>query len=330
MSDHPGRSYGLHHVTAIATDPRRNREFYVDLLGLRLVKRTVNFDDPGTYHLYYGDRIGSPGTILTFFPWPRARRGSLGAGMTHTTAFAVPETSLGWWQERLRSNSVVMGEVEERFAEAALPFLDPDGMRLELVATAEPIETTETWREGPVDPSRAIRGFHSVTLLERDVDPTAGVLTGLLGYTPTAEIGGRHRFSAPGGAPGRYVDLLIENTGAGSVAAGTVHHVAFRAADDAQQASIHRQVQASGTGVSPVMDRQYFRSIYFREPGGVLFEVATDPPGFTRDESVEQLGTSLKLPEWYEADRDRIEAALPDLGSPGRVHEPRPATGDPR
>lgn len=310
----PSPDPGLHHVTAIATDPRRNREFYVDLLGLRLVKRTVNFDDPGTYHLYYGDRVGSPGTILTFFPWPRARRGSIGAGMTQTTAFAVPEASLGWWQQRLRSASVVTGDVEHRFDEAALPFLDPDGMRLELVAAAEPIAPTELWDEGPIEPSRAIRGFHSVALLQREPEPTARVLTDLLGYRPAAESGRRHRFSVGGRAPGRHVDLLIEATAGGHVAAGTVHHVAFRAADDARQASTRERVQASGTGVSPVMDRQYFRSIYFREPGGVLFEVATDPPGFTRDESVEELGTSLKLPPWYESERERIEAALPDLG----------------
>jgi glyoxalase family protein len=244
--------------------------------------------------------------------------------MTRTTSFAVPEGSIGWWRDRLRAASVVTGEIEERFEEAALPFLDPDGMRLELVAAPGPTPAAEHWPASGIALDRAIRGFHGVTLLERAPEPTAAVLEGLLGYALSGTEGARHRFSVGGTDAGRHVDLLIDaSAGPGNGAAGTVHHIAFRAADDGQQEAIRERLVSAGTGVSPVMDRQYFRSIYFREPGGVLFEIATDPPGFTHDESVDELGTGLKLPPWLESDRDRIEATLPALRPAARPPEAR-------
>lgn len=308
---------GIHHVTAIATDPQRNVDFYAGVLGLRLVKRTVNYDDPGTYHLYYGDEEGRPGTILTFFPWPRARRGSRGTGQATVTAFSVPEGSLGWWDERLGRFGVIREDVTRRFDEEVLAFLDPDGMKLELAAHAGAADLPP-WADGPVDAAHAVRGFHSVTLAESDPEATAGVL-GSMGFTAAGEAGLRHRFRGSGGAAeaGTRVDLLIDPHGSpGHVAAGTVHHVAFRAADDADQLRWRETLLGRGLHVTPVLDRNYFHSIYFREPGGVLFEIATDPPGFAIDESVEELGSALRLPPWLEAQRERLESVLPQLEAP--------------
>lgn len=303
---------GIHHVTAIASDPRTNLDFYTDVLGLRLVKRTVNFDDPGTYHLYYGDGGGTPGTILTFFPYPGARRGARGAGQATTTAFSVPEGSLGWWLERLERYGVPRDEPVERFDEEAVTFLDPDGLKLELVAHAG-AEEHVPWKHGPVPPERSIRGFHSVALTLRSATPTAELLAEGLGLTADGEAGGRSRFR--GTSPvGARVDLIESPGGtAGTVAAGTVHHVAFRVPTEEEQLAWRDRLLDAGLGVTPVQDRQYFRSIYFREPGGVLFEIATDPPGFTADETVEELGSALKLPPWLERHRGEIAAALPSL-----------------
>lgn len=303
---------GIHHVTAIASDPRSNLEFYTDVLGLRLVKRTVNFDDPGTYHLYYGDHVGTPGTILTFFPYPGARRGTRGVGQATTTAFSVPEGSLGWWVERLDRYGVPRDEPVERFDEEALTFLDPDGLKLELVAhdgVGEPI----SGEGGPVPAEVAIRGFHSVALTLGSATPTADILVEGLGLEAAGEAAGRARFR--GTAPiGARVDLIESpGTSRGTVAAGTVHHVAFRVPTEAEQVAWRDRLIEAGLGVTPVQDRRYFRSIYFREPGGVLFEIATDPPGFSADESVEELGSGLRLPPWLEPHRGQIEASLPLL-----------------
>ena len=301
---------GIHHVTAMASDPQANVDFYTGVLGLRLVKKTVNFDDPGTYHLYYGDEVGHPGTIMTFFPWPLARRGVQGAGQATVTSFAVPEDSLGFWTERLARLGVTFDGVKTRFDEEVLTLLDPDGLRLELVARAD---GRPGWADGPVPAEHAVRGFDGVTLTEWNLDVTQNVLAGTLGFRRVGEEGDRVRFEAASGE-GSRVDVLASPSAArGRVSAGTVHHVAFRAADEADQLAWREAVGESGLYVTPVLDRQYFRSIYFREPGGVLFEIATDPPGFTWDEPVESLGSGLKLPPWLEESRSRIEAALPPV-----------------
>lgn len=317
---------GIHHVSAIATDPQQNVELYAGLLGLKLVKRTVNFDDPGTYHLYYGDETGSPGTLMTFFPIPAARRGSRGAGQATTTAFSVPTGSLGWWRDRLAAAGVVHQDPEGRLDEEALVFLDGDGLRLELVEdpAAEDRPPWSPQAGSPVAESRAIRGFHSVALTVVDETPSRRVLEGM-GYGHQVSEGRRHRFLAGGAeegaaaVPGAVVDLIVSHeTGAGRGGAGTVHHVAFRAADDADQLAWREQVMELGARPTDVLDRQYFHSIYFREPGGVLYEIATDPPGMTIDETVPELGTALQLPPWLEGQRQGIENRLPALHDPTR------------
>jgi len=303
---------GIHHVTAMAGDPQANVDFYTGVLGLRLVKKTVNFDDPGTYHLYYGDEVGHPGTIMTFFPWPMARRGVQGAGQATVTAFSVPEGSLGFWTERLDRLGIPFDGPKTRFEEEVLTVLDPDGLRLELIARAG--DGRPGWDKGPVQPEHAVRGFDGVTLTEWNLDITEGVLAGTMGFQRVGEQGDRVRFAAGSSR----VDVLASPSAArGHISAGTVHHVAFRAADEADQLAWREAIAESDLYVTPVLDRQYFRSIYFREPGGVLFEIATDPPGFTRDEPVESLGTALKLPPWLEESRSRIEEVLPPI----EVHE---------
>lgn len=310
---------GIHHVTAIATDPQKNLDFYSGLLGLRLVKKTVNFDDPGTYHFYFGDGLGHPGTILTFFPWPLARRGSRGSGQATVTAFSVPEGSLGYWQQRLQTMGALVEEPRQRFDEEALAFYDPDGLKLELVAHAEGANG-EPWGDGPVLEEHGIRGFHSVTLSEKNLDATAELLTATMGLSAVGDQDRRFRFETAGSGIGTRVDLLhTPETGFGRIAAGTVHHVAWRVPDQVSQATWRETLEDLELVPTDVKDRQYFQSIYFREPGGVLFEFATDPPGFTRDERPEQLGTGLKLPPWLEPHRDRIERTLPAITVPGRV-----------
>jgi glyoxalase family protein len=307
---------GLHHVTAIAGDPQANVDFYVSVLGLRLVKRTVNFDDPTTYHLYYGDEVGQPGTILTFFPWPGAPRGRRGTGQTTATAFAVPPGSLDWWMERLAGRGADFARIEERFGELVLPAQDADGLAIELVeqrgAAQRPF-----WTDGPVPLQRAIRGFHSVTLTEQGYERTAALLSGVMGFKPSGEERSRFRYTSGRDAPGATIDVVCApGLQAGRVAAGTVHHIAFRCATDEDQMAWRSRVAAAGMNVTPVLDRQYFRSIYFREPGGVLFEIATDPPGFTLDETPAALGTVLRLPPWLEGRRAHIEERLPRLRLP--------------
>ncbi len=304
---------GLHHITAMASDPRQNLDFYTRLLGLRFVKKSVNQDDPGTYHLYYGDYAASPGTILTFFPWPSLRRGRPGTGQAYATAFSVPAGSLPFWQERFRRLGVTQQAIEPRFADHVLPFLDPDGLRLELVATREAdARTAAPAQDVPADV--AIRGFHSSTLALTDLAATAQVLTGSMGYTVTGQEGHRTRYAAGQGGPGTYVDLFTDPAlPRGLNGAGTIHHVAFRVPDDATEVSARHVLLEDGLQVSPVIDRAYFKSIYYREPAGVLFEIATDGPGFAIDEPLDQLGTKLGLPPHLEVHRAEIEAALPKL-----------------
>ncbi|HEY7202098.1 MAG TPA: ring-cleaving dioxygenase [Candidatus Dormibacteraeota bacterium] len=305
---------GIHHVTAITGDAQTNVDFYVGLLGLRLVKRTVNFDDPGSYHLYYGDELGRPGSAMTFFVWPGAYRGRQGPGQVGATAFSVPSGSLDWWGQRLEDADVVVEPVEDRLGDEVMGFDDPEGMRLELVAADQP-DPREPWRDGLVPAQRAIRGFHSVTLSLAGYEETARMLTGTLGFQPVAAGGPRARYTT--GEPGGVVDLLAQpDAPAGLTAAGTVHHVAWRTPDDPSQLAWRERVVAAGYDVTPVLDRQYFHSIYFREPGGVLFEIATDVPGFTVDEPAERLGEELRLPARLEPLRAELALRLPPFTVP--------------
>jgi glyoxalase family protein len=307
---------GIHHITAIAGDPQRNLDFYAGTLGLRLVKLTVNFDDPGTYHLYYGDQTGSPGSILTFFPWPEGRRGRQGTGQIATVALAVPPASLGFWIERLLSQGIKYEGPARRFDEQVLALSDPDGLRLELVATPRAAGVA-AWSEGSLSPEHGIRGLHGATIWEDGDNGSAQFLTGTMGLEPAGDEGGLQRFQSAGSGLGTVVDLRRASGfwgGAGGV--GTVHHMAFRAASDDEQLEKRSEIEAQGLGVTPVIDRQYFRSVYFREPGGVLFEIATDGPGFMIDEPAAELGTHLQLPPMYEPNRREIEHALPPLRLP--------------
>lgn len=304
---------GIHHITAIASDPQANIDFYTGALGLRLVKVTVNFDDPGSYHFYYGDGQGTPGTILTFFAWPGAWQGRHGNGQVTVTSFAVPQGSLTFWRERLRANQVAVEGPLERFGQPILSFMDGDGLQLELVETAA-TDSARAWTGSGVPAGAAIRGFHSATLSETGYQRTATLLTEQMGFRPIGQEQNRFRYEIEKGGPGKTVDVLCAPDGhEGRVAAGAVHHIAWRTPDDAQQHEWLTQVGRLGYNVSPIMDRVYFHSIYFREPGGILFEIATDSPGFAIDESFEQLGSGLRLPPWLEARRARIEAALPAI-----------------
>jgi glyoxalase family protein len=308
---------GLHHVTAIASDPQRNLDFYVGLLGLRFVKRTVNFDDPGTYHFYFGDRRGTPGTILTFFPWPGVRRGIRGTGQIEATAFAISTNSVGYWLERLKQQHVAAERTPSRFGDEVIRFVDPDGLLLELIASNS-LPPVEPWLDSPIPPEHALRGFHSVSAALEGYENTARLLTDTFGYRVIAESGNRFRFgSSDDSAPGRILDLLcLPDIGIGRVAAGSVHHIAFRAHDKQEQLGWREQLVDLGYNVTPVIDRIYFHSIYFREPGGVLFEIATESPGFTFDETIEDLGSGLRLPPWLESARSQIEKILPSVHTP--------------
>ena len=305
---------GLHHVTAIAGNPPHNLNFYRHILGLRLVKRTVNFDDPGTYHFYYGDETGRPGTVLTFFIWEHAGRGRVGVGETQQTAFRVPVQSLGYWTHRFVEQGVSHQAPEKRFGQSVLAFSDPDGMRLALVgvsdATSEP-----GWSGTDIPPEHAIRGFHGVMLLLDDATKTGSVLTTVLGLKEAGREGSVIRYRAAS-SPGGIVDIYqAKGFLPGRQGHGSVHHIAFRAKDDAEQAEMARKlVTQHNLHPTGQRDRTYFRSIYFREPGGVLFEIATEAPGFAVDEPLASLGNSLKLPPSLEPQRKEIESELPPLG----------------
>ncbi len=305
-------THGIHHITAMASDARRNLAFYTQILGLRLVKQTVNFDDPGTYHLYYANYEGAPGTVLTFFPWPGLRRGRPGTGQVYATAFSIPAGSLPYWQERLRSHQLALAAPVQRIGGNVIGFADPDGLILELIETAgDPRPPTP---HPDIPAAHAIRGFHSATLALSQPDETAALLTGLMGYRESRREANRVRYAAGDGQPGTFVDVLVDpSLPRGLNGAGTVHHIAYRTPDDATELRAKALLERNGFQVSPVMDRNYFHSIYYREPEGILFEIATDPPGFTVDESLEQLGSGLRLPAKYEARRADIEAALPPL-----------------
>ena len=308
---------GLHHVTAIASDPQRNLDFYAGVLGLRFVKRTVNFDDPGTYHFYFGEARGTPGTIMTFFAWPGARRGIRGTGQVDTVAFAIPKNSTGYWLERLKQEHVPAERTSPRFHEELIRFIDPDGLFIELIESGAP-PNVEGWHGSSVPAEHSIRGFHSVSAALEGYERTAKLLTDSFGYRLVNQSNNRFRLASQNEtAAGRVVDLLcMPEANPGRVAAGSVHHIAFRARDGEEQRQWREHLVALGYNVTPVIDRVYFHSIYFREPGGILFEIATDPPGFTLDEDLNQLDESLQLPPWLESSRSQIEKGLPPIAPP--------------
>jgi len=306
---------GIHHVTAIAGSPQRNIDFYAGVLGLRLVKLTVNYDDPDTYHLYYGDELGHPGSIITFFAWPSGEKGRLGTGQLTTTSFSVPEGSLEYWMLRFREHKVSFETPVQRFGQKTIPFVDHDGLRLELVENEA--DRRKPRDGGPVPSGKAIRGFNGVTLSEEGYDKTAWLLKDILGFKQTKQENNRFRYEAAESEVGCIVDVLCTpDAPRGNVSVGTVHHVAWRTQDDEEQKQWRQEIVKVGLNVTPIIDRKYFHSIYFREPGGVLFEIATDPPGFTVDEPAAQLGTRLALPSWLEALRENLEQTLPPVHLP--------------
>ena len=307
------KSAGIHHITAIAGEPKRQVAFYTRTLGLRFVKRTVNFDDPGTWHLYYGDEVGSPGTALTFFIWKDLPKGQHGAGEAQEIALAIPEGSLDYWIKRLDARGVAHGAPTKRFGETAIALEDPDGLKLELM-TYKAAAAIPGWSNGEVPAEHAIRGFHGITLEVRDPAPTARVLIEVFGFKPAGVEHNRHRYLAEGGPLGRVIDMRITlGSPRSQQGLGINHHIAFRAANDAEEMEMRRRALALGLNATEQVQRNYFRSVYFREPGGILFELATDDPGFTIDEAKDKLGQKLVLPPWYEPHRAKIEAALPPL-----------------
>jgi len=313
--------HGIHHVTAISGEAQENFDFYTGVLGLRLVKRSVNQDVPDTYHLFYADAEGHPGTDLTFFPWPQMPPGRKGAGFTVEVGLAVPEDSLDFWAERLETHGVDWEAPETRFGEQVLRLRDPHGLELSMTGTSKPRETAP-WPESPIPERHQIRGFHTVRLWERNLATSARFLRDALGYEPVAEEGGWHRFGVDGGGSGKWIEIReLPGERLGSWGTGAVHHVAFRVTGDEEQAELWQRVQAAGASPTPVIDRFWFRSVYFKEPGGALFEIATDGPGFTVDEDQAHLGEQLILPPWLESYRRDIEAALPPLDTV--EHEPK-------
>lgn len=304
---------GIHHITAISGNARRNHDFYTQVLGLRMVKKTVNFDDPGTYHFYYGNETGTPGTILTFFPWEGIVDGRAGTGMATEIGYSVTKDSLEFWADRFRRLNVRQGEVAERLGEQYLPFRDPDGLKIDLIASKY-ADDRKPWVTPEVGAVNAVRGFHSVTLTLRNIKPTAAILTDVFGYRLEQQEGNRHRYSTDAIPTAAIVDLVETPDGARGVnGGGTNHHVAFRVANEEIQMAFREKILGRGLPITPKINRDYFFSLYFREPGGVLFELATDNPGFTVDEPLDQLGTHLQLPSQYEAMRGKIEKSLPPL-----------------
>ena len=330
--------FGIHHVTAITSNPQKNIDFYTGDLGLRLVKLSVNQDDPTAYHLYFGDELGRPGTILTFFHWPNIPRGRRGTSQVIATSFLIPENSINHWIDRFKSRQIEYNGPYKRFNdEQVITFHDPDGLELELVAhTSAEDRIVNVWKKGPIPVDDAIRGFYSVTLAEEGYERTASVLTDELGFIPTLQDGSRFRYeisptassstsldTEQGGVGGvggaKVVDVLcLPYTQQAIIGIGSVHHVAFRTPTDEQQLVLRRNIVKARLNATPVIDRFYFHSVYFREPGGVLFEIATNPPGFTVDEKLDALGTRLVLPPWLESMRSDLERILPPVIYPKR------------
>ncbi len=299
---------GIHHITAIAGDPQANIDFYTGVLGLRLVKKTINFDAPDVYHFYFGDELGQPGTVFTTFPFKGARRGVKGTGELTYTAFSIPLESLDYWSARLKKFNYPISDVQTRFGEKLIRFEDHDGMGIELIANDS--DDRKGWTYGTIPAEYSIRGFYGATLNLKSKELTEKLLLGHMDYRFIGEEQGRFRYGTEG-KPGDILDILVNPTGyRGQQSAGTVHHIAFRTANTSSQLEIQKILMENGYQVTEVKDRNYFKSIYFREPGGVLFEIATDEPGFAIDEEEAHLGELLKLPDWAEPSRDKIEAAL--------------------
>lgn len=311
---------GLHHITVIAGDAQENLDFYAGVLGMRLVKKTVNQDVPGTYHLFYADGEAHAGTDLTFFPWPDMPPGQSGVGLTVEVALAVPTGSLEYWSDRLAHHGIQTGAPVARFGERVLTFADPHGLRVALIETADHREFTP-WSKSPVPEPSQVRGLHGVRLLERSAAPTVEFLTGTLGFEEIGQEDGWRRFALPGDRSGRILDVKESpNERQGTWGTGSVHHIAWRVPDDSTELTVQRRLHYAGRRPTPVIDRFWFKSVYFREPGGALFEIATDGPGFGVDEPLAQLGGRLVLPPWLEPQRTLIEAGLQPLREP----EPEP------
>ena len=324
--------FGIHHVTAITSDPQKNIDFYTNILGLRFVKLTVNQDDPTSYHLYYGDELGRPGTILTFFHWPNLPRGHRGTSEVAATSFLIPNDSIGYWIDRFTNQKIKFDGPIKRFGtEKVITFQDPDGLSLELVAHESANDReANVWKGGPIPAKHSIRGFYSITLSEVGYERTSSVLTDELGFIPARHEGGRFRYEIPAastsparvqveetGERANIVDVLcLPDRRQAVMGTGSVHHVAFRTPTDEQQKILRRNIVKAGLDATPVIDRFYFHSVYFREPGGVLLEIATNPPGFTIDESEEDLGTHLVLPPWLESVRKDLVKILPPVRLP--------------
>ena len=306
------RILGIHHITAIAGNAKRNHDFYTKVLGLRLVKKTVNFDDPGTYHFYFGDEVGTPGTILTFFPWEGIQKGKQGTGMATDIGYSIPRDTLAFWKERFHKHQIEITSEGKRFGEDFISILDPDGLPLTFIVPSTN-DTRKPWGTPEIS-SEGIRGFHSISLSLRKLELTARILTDIFGYSLQGNEGNRYRYKTDAIDTAAIVDLIEDTTSGSAInAGGTIHHVAFRVKDEETQMAFRKRIEEYGLNITEKIDRNYFFSLYFREPGGVLFEIATDNPGFAIDEEVHALGSNLKLPAQYENYRARIEQVLPTL-----------------
>ncbi len=304
---------GIHHITAVAGDPQQNYEFYTQVLGLRLVKKTVNFDDPSIYHLYYGNEAGDPGSIITFFPWQHLQNGKPDRGQVVAVGFSVPTRSKSFWIEHLNELDIDFEDPFERFGKEVIGLQDPDGLHLELVFDPN-ADDIQAWNDGPVPGEHMIRGIHGATLAEGNYTKTGQLLEDHLGFTLTNQLDNRYEYQTDAQF-GSVIEIIDQFDLNGRDGKGTVHHIAFRAEDEEEQFSICQKLEYKGYYLTEVKDRDYFKSVYFHEPGGILFEIATDPPGFTKDEELDELGSSLKLPNWLEEQRHNIERELPQLTS---------------
>jgi glyoxalase family protein len=304
---------GIHHITAISGDAQENLDFYAGVLGMRLVKKSVNQDDPGTYHLFYADADGHPGTDLTFFPFRFSAPGRLGAGLGIEISLAIPDGSIEYWRQRLSDHGAKLGDEEVRRGERVLTLTDPHGQHLALVETSNEREF-EAWPRSPVPADRQVRGLHAVRVWEHSLAQTASFLTEVLEFSSYGEEDGWHRFGVGGGGSGKHIEIReMPDTPRGAWGVGTMHHVAWRVADESVELKVRERIAKAHRRPTEVIDRFWFKSVYFLEPGGVLFELATEGPGFTADEEPEHLGEQLVLPPWLEPQRQAIESALPPL-----------------
>jgi glyoxalase family protein len=304
---------GIHHITVLASDPKRNAAFYIDVLGLRMVKRTVNFDAPDVYHLYYADATGSPGTLMTVFPFPQAARGKRGAGEVSAISWHVPTSSRDYWISRLSEKGIGFDGPSKRFGDEVVAFLDPDGLKLELVFSVDPPQVM-TWEQSAVPAEHQLRTFHGVTFTLQQADPSLALLSTIMGARAVGAEGVRHRYAVGEGNEAALVDLIVDaKLPWARQSAGSVHHIAWRVRTDEEHETWRERLLAADVRVTEIVDRKYFHSIYFREPGGILYEIATDPPGMNVDEDWSELGLKLQLPPWHEPDRAKIESVLPDL-----------------